>query len=78
MIYTILFSSESPEKNRPDATSTLSRSSLYGLSTKRLTSTLNDIQGVTEKSAFILTGNRTHLLQQFFKFFFSKINSQGF
>jgi hypothetical protein len=24
------------------------------------------IQGVTEKNAFILTGNRTHLLQQLF------------
>jgi hypothetical protein len=37
------------------------------------------IQGVTGKSAFILTGNRTQLQINISKFFFfSKTNSEGF
>jgi hypothetical protein len=47
--------------------STAFRPSISGLATKRLTSTLNDIiQGVSEISALILTGNRTHQKEQLF------------
>jgi uncharacterized membrane protein len=38
-----------------------------------------NIQGVTEKTAFILTRNKTHLLgTSFLNIFFSKTNSDGF
>jgi hypothetical protein len=47
--------------------STAFRPSISGLATKRLTSTLNDIiQGVSEISALILTGNRTHQKERLF------------
>jgi hypothetical protein len=41
-------------------------------------SNMYKIQGVTEKSAFILTGNRTLAATTFLNFFFSKTNSEGF